>query len=264
MTSPINYGVVPSGLCSAVRVRCFTSHFERPATLKKARPQISRPGRRQTEKDGDALRVLGEGPFVALPGLERRGHVTAAIEINRERERVHHGAAGALADVRRQRMGRIADHRDLAGRPALELYHLEPVVSPLRPDPCDERARCGNAAFHKAWLTGTDLAPRPDRAWSARYRSRSRCTACRARAGCPTSIRPSWRLRSSASPLASCRSEAGCRRRPGYLRLARRPSRRAASNWRRRRRRSRSALSRLAVRQRQLAFRGRRHGFRIE
>ena len=69
----------------------------------------------------------------------RSAHVALALEINRERQRVHHGAAAALADIRRQRVRGVADDGDAAGRPALELDQIEAVVAALVADAVDQR-----------------------------------------------------------------------------------------------------------------------------
>src|SRR6266571_23923 len=44
-------------------------------------PQKRRPRGRKAEEVGHALRVFGDGPFVALPGSERSRHVDVALEI---------------------------------------------------------------------------------------------------------------------------------------------------------------------------------------
>ena len=163
------------------------------------------------------------GALVALPGLERRRHVALAVEIDRQRQRVHHGAAAALPDVRRQRMRGVADHRDLARRPALEPDVFEAVVAALVADAVDQRLEMRKPAL--PGVAGRPARPSPPRrcrAWSARYRPRSRCTACRARGGCRTSIRPWWRRpapRSSGVLSISSRVQPSTR----YLRLASRP-----------------------------------------
>ena len=139
--------MVPVGRCSAVLVRCRTSHFERPATPSANGAQSGRPGGRQPEQVGDALRMFGDRALVALPRRERRRHIRFTVEIDRERQRVHHGASAALADVRRQRMGGVADHRHLSGRPAAELDQVEAIVAALVADAFDQRCEMGKPAL---------------------------------------------------------------------------------------------------------------------
>ena len=62
-----------------------------------------------------------------------------AFQINCERERIHHGAAAALADIRRQSMRSVTDNSDASGGPAFELDKFESVVAALHTDAIDQR-----------------------------------------------------------------------------------------------------------------------------
>ena len=224
-------------MCSAVLVRWRTSHFDLPASASALARMIRRPGGRPAEHQRDALGVLGDRRARCRSQVASAvGTSLLAVEIDRQRQRVHHRAAAALPDVRRQRMRGVADHRDLARRPALEPDVFEAVVAAFVAEPLDQRVEMREPA-----LPGRPCRPaRPSplrrcRAWSARYRPRSRCTACRARGGCRTSIRPWWR-RPAHPPPGSCRSGAACSRRPGICAWPAARGCRAAANSRRRRR----------------------------
>ena len=197
----MNY--VPVGRCSAVLVRCFTTHFDFPASDKASARSfggqvVGQPSATDTRW---VWSVIGRSARSHV--RQRRRHVLLAVEMHGERQRVHHGAAAALPDVRRQRVRRVADHRDLALRPALEADQLEAVVAALHAEPVDQRREMREPALPGApCRPASPWPPRRCRAWPARYRPRSRCTACRARGGCPTSIRP-WSRR-PAMPLLRC------------------------------------------------------------
>ena len=49
---------------------------------------------------------------------KRRFDVVLPLQINCERQRIHHRAAAALPDIRRQRVRGVADYRDFTGGPA--------------------------------------------------------------------------------------------------------------------------------------------------
>ena len=91
--------------------------------------------------------MLGDRPLVPFPDLERRWHIGIALKIDRKRQRVHHGAAGALSDVRRQRVRGVADDRHSSGRPAAQLDEIEAVVAALRAETVDQRRKVGKPGF---------------------------------------------------------------------------------------------------------------------
>src|SRR5581483_10062871 len=95
------------------------------------------PGGRHTEDVRDALGVIGERALLILPGGERLRHLPAALAEHRERKPVHHGAAPALPEIRRQRVRGIADDGDTARRPALQLDQLETIIAPVIAEPVD-------------------------------------------------------------------------------------------------------------------------------
>ena len=214
---------VPVGLCSAVLVRCRTSHFDLPASA-------------------SALARMNGGQVVGQPSISEmrwvcsvsgrscRSQVSSAfgtsllaVEIDRHRQRVHHRAAAALPDVRRQRMRGVADHRDPARRPALELDVFEAVVAASSPSRSISGVEMREPALPRRPCRPAWPSPcRRSRAWSARYRPRSRCTACRARAGCRTSIRP-WSRRPGPLPPAVLSIRSRVQPSTRYLRLAIRP-----------------------------------------
>ena len=135
------------------------SHFERPAMPSaKARSAGGQVVGRPSKYEMRCVCSVS-GALVALPRGERRFDIVLALEIDRERQRIHHGAAAALPDIRRQRVRGVADHRDRAGRPALELDQIEPVVAALRRR-CGRSALrdAGNQRFQSSLRTGTALA----------------------------------------------------------------------------------------------------------
>ena len=87
--------------------------------------------------------MFGDRPFVHLPGGERGRHVDRALEIDRKRQRVHHGASAALSDVRRQRVRGVPDDRHPPRRPAAELDQIEAIVTALLADAVDQRLEVG-------------------------------------------------------------------------------------------------------------------------
>src|SRR6266545_3580469 len=87
--------------------------------------------------------MFGDRPLVPFPDLERRWHIGIALEIDRKRQRVHHGTAGALSDVRRQRVRGVADDRYPSCRPAAELDQIETIVAALLAEAVDQRLEVG-------------------------------------------------------------------------------------------------------------------------
>ena len=102
------------------------------------------------------LRVLRKRAFPLLPFLERARHRRRRLERNRERERVHHGGARALAQGRRHGMRRVADDGDVSRRPSAQLRRLVGVVA----------SADGKLADHRRELrkgVGPDLGAQRDR-----------------------------------------------------------------------------------------------------
>src|SRR6266516_7442373 len=114
-----------------------------PRPSKCHRPKQRGPGGRKPQEVGHALRMFGDGPLVPFPDLERRWHIGIALKIDRKRQRVHHGAAGALSDVRRQRVRGVADDRHPSRRPAPQLDQIEAIVATLLAEAVDQRLEMG-------------------------------------------------------------------------------------------------------------------------
>src|SRR6185295_15813247 len=94
---------------------------------------------RPAEHQRDPLGVVGDGALVVFPGSKRRSGVVLAVEIDRERQRIHHRATAALSDVWWNRVSGVAEYRDLAAGPALKPDVFKAVIAARRPDAADQR-----------------------------------------------------------------------------------------------------------------------------
>ena len=75
------------------------------------------------------LGVLGERALALLPFLECARHAARRFQRNRERERVHHRGARALAQRRRHGVRRVTNDGDISRRPAAQFCGLISVVA---------------------------------------------------------------------------------------------------------------------------------------
>ena len=81
----------------------------------------ARPGGEDAVESRPSLRVLDERALLRLPSLQRQRNVGGFLQMHRQAEASHHGAAAALAEIWRHGVRRIADDGNAAGRPPLEL-----------------------------------------------------------------------------------------------------------------------------------------------
>ena len=172
---------------------------------------------------------------------ERRRDIALAVEIDRKRQRIHHGATAALPDIRRQGMRGIADNRDPAGRPAFELDQIETVVTALLADAVDQAFEMRERALpivlaHRHRFGGLVAVEHGQRDIDVGLAARRVEHAARAR----PIFDGLGAVGRSRAPPRSCPSGAACSRRPDICASPTgRASRAAANCCRRRRRRGR-------------------------
>ena len=142
--------------------RCLDALIDDPlGSTRDAEREVTkerRPSGRDPKQIGDALGVLRERALARLPGIERVGDEVKAIEINRKRERIHHAATRALADIGRLGVCRISQNCDAPDRPALELDQLERVIAAVRAEPIDQIGEMRERPIDSILSTGTRFA----------------------------------------------------------------------------------------------------------